>query len=141
MPRIGWRIFLSRCRRGSASNAATISNPSFPKPRYESRASPRCPTPTKIDRLQARRAEFVGDFFRQIRHVITEAARAEGAEISEVLAQLGGFDAGGLGERLAGNGADAVLAQPRQTTEINRETINRLARNDCGAFFFKARRN
>ena len=48
MPKIGCLIFLSRFRRGSASNAATISNPSFSKPRYDSSARPRLPTPTRM---------------------------------------------------------------------------------------------
>jgi len=34
--------------------------------------------------------------------IVAEAARAELAEIGEVLAKLGGLDAGDLGERLAG---------------------------------------
>ena len=89
------------------------------------------------DRLQPRGAEFVGNLCGKFRHVVAEAARAEGAEIGEVLAQLRGLDAGGLGQRLAGNGADAVLAQPRQAAQINRKTINRLARDDRAAVFFQ----
>ena len=79
--------------------------------------------------------------FDKRRHVITEAARAERAEVGEVLAELRGLDAGGPGERLAGNGADAVLAQPREAAQINRKTINRLARDDWPAVFLQGRRD
>ena len=89
------------------------------------------------DRLQPRGAELIGNPGGKFRHVVTEAARAERAEIGEVLAELRGLDAGGLGQRLAGNRADAVFAQPRQAAQVKRETINRLAGDDRAAVFFQ----
>ena len=65
-------------------------------------------------RLQPRSAEFVGDLCGKFHHIVTQAARAERAETGEVLAELRGFHAGDLRERLAGNRADAVFAQPRK---------------------------
>jgi hypothetical protein len=71
----------------------------------------------------------------------SEAARAEGAEIGEVLAQLRRLNASSAGERLAGNGTDAVFLQARQAAQINRETINRLARDDWAFRFLQAAKN
>src|SRR5471032_1098909 len=93
------------------------------------------------DRLQPRRAQLLGNFLRQFNHIVAQAARAERAEISEVFAELRGLDAGGLGERLATHRADAVLLEPREAAQINRETINRFARDDGLPGFFQARRN
>ncbi len=111
------------------------------KPAIRQQRQPEMAGAHQNDRLQARRAEFLGNFFGQFRHVVAQAARAERAETGEVLAELRGFDAGGLGERLAGNGAEAVLAQPREAAQINGKTINRLARNGRPAGFLQARKN
>ena len=97
------------------------------------------PDADKNHRLQSRRAEFVGNFFGQFRDIVAEAARAKRAEIREVFAQLRGFDARGFGERFAGNRLDAVIAQTREAAQINRKTINRLARNF--SMSFQARKN
>jgi len=48
---------------------------------------------------------------------------------------------GGPGEHLAGNGADAVLAQPREAAQIKRKAINRLARNGWTPVCFQGRRD
>ena len=87
------------------------------------------PDADKNHRLQSRRAEFLGNFLRKLRHVVTKPARAERAEVSKVFAKLRGFDAGGFRERLARDRADAVLTEAREAAQINRKTINRLARN------------
>jgi len=50
--------------------------------------------------------------------IVTQAARAELAEISKIFAQLRGFDTGRLGQGLAGNGPMAVGLQPLQTAKI-----------------------
>ncbi len=92
------------------------------------------------DRLQLRGAEFAGNFLREFRDIVAKAARAERAEIGEVFAELGGFDAGGLGERFAGNRADAILAQPGEAAQINRKTINRLLRNNRASVPFHTRK-
>jgi hypothetical protein len=90
-------------------------------------------------RLQTRRAQFLGNFFEKLRDIVTQAARAERAEIGEVFAELGGLDARRFRERLAGNRADAVLMQPREAAQIDREAINRLARDDGTLGFFHTR--
>ena len=53
------------------------------------------------DGLQAVGTEQIDDHHGQLLDIVAQAARAELAEVSQVLAQLGGFDAGGLGQRLA----------------------------------------
>ena len=77
---------------------------------------------------------------RELLHIVTQAARAELAEVGEVLAQLGGLDASDPGERLAGDGADGVVAEAREAAQINRETINRLAAMTGRSNFFKPRK-
>ena len=70
---------------------------------------------------------------RQFRDIIAQSAGAEGAEISQIFAELRRLDAGGFGQRLAGDGAEVVFAKPRKAAQINREAINRLARDDGAA--------
>src|SRR5262249_53625880 len=81
------------------------------------------------DRLQTGRAQFIGNHFRQLDHIVAEPAGAELPEVSEVFAKLSGFHAGDFGERFAGDGLNFVVPQPRQTTQVNRQPVNRLARN------------
>src|SRR5436190_10606870 len=54
------------------------------------------------DGLKAGGAEQVGDHFAELLDIVTETAGAELAEVGQVFAELGGFDAGGFGESLAG---------------------------------------
>lgn len=63
------------------------------------------------DGLEACGAEDVGEFFGEGGDGIAEAAGSEVADVGEVLAELGGFDAGGAGERDGGDGIDAVGAE------------------------------
>ena len=71
------------------------------------------------DGLEPGGSELVGDFPGELADIVAQAAGAEGAEVGEVLPELGGLDAGGLGERLAGDGADEVLAQPGEAAHID----------------------
>jgi len=89
------------------------------------------------DRLQAGRAEQVGNHFAELLNVVTESASAELAEVSEVFAELSGFDAGGFGEGFAGDGADVVLFETLQATEIDRQAVNCLARNFSSKSFLQ----
>ena len=98
------------------------------------------PDADKNDRLQPRRAEFLGDLFEKVGDIVAESARAERAEIGEVFAKLGGFYARSFGQRLTGNRADAILVQSREAAQINRETINRFPRNDGLAIFSQVRK-
>ena len=88
------------------------------------------------DRLQARGAEHLGDHFRELLDLVAQPARAERAEVSEVLAQLRGLHARRARERLAGNRRQPVLLQAEQAAQINRQAINRLARNLGPQVFF-----
>ena len=72
------------------------------------------------DRLQTGCAQFVGNHLGQFRDVISEPARAEMAEIGEVLAQLRRLHAGNLRERLARHGLNIVILQTRKAAQINR---------------------
>jgi len=60
-------------------------------------------------RLEARRAELVGNHLRQRGYLITETARAELAEVSEILSELGGFDARDFREGFARNSLNIVI--------------------------------
>src|SRR5688572_5555134 len=66
------------------------------------------------DGLEAVGAEEVEDHFAELLDVVSEPARAELAEVSEILAKLSGFHASGFGERFAGDGADVILLKPLQ---------------------------
>src|SRR6202034_222437 len=74
----------------------------------------------------------------QLRDIIAEAAGAELAEIGEVLAQLGGFDARDFGERFTGNRAHGIVLEPREAAQVDGQTINRFARNFWTVRFFQA---
>ncbi len=43
-----------------------------------------------------------------------------------------------IGERLAGDGADGVVLEPREAAQVDGETINRLARDFGAVGFFQA---
>ena len=72
------------------------------------------------DGLQSGGAEFFGDAAGEFGDVIAEAAGAEGAKAGQIFAELGGFYAGRLGQRLAGDGIEAVLFETGQAAQINR---------------------
>ena len=76
-----------------------------------------------------RRAEFE----------ITEAAGAELAEVGQVLAELGGFDAGGFGQGFAGDGADVVFLEALEATEVHGQSIDCLARDLSSQCFLQRR--
>ena len=80
-------------------------------------------------RLKAVGAQQIGDHLGQLFDFIAQAAGAELAEIGEILAKLRRLDAGGGGERVAGDGADRVRLEPVQAAQVNGQTINRLAGN------------
>ena len=50
-------------------------------------------------------ADLAGDLVAEVLHVVADPAGAVGAQVGQVLAQLGAVDAGGGGELLAGAGA------------------------------------
>ena len=87
--------------------------------------------------LQAARAQQVDDHLRELVHVVAEAARAELAEVGEVLAQLRGFDARDFRQRLAGDSANVVRLEPLEAAQIDGQTINRLARDLWAMCFFQ----
>lgn len=58
--------------------------------------------------LKAGSAENVGKFFGESGDRVAETARSEVTYVGEVLAKLGGFDAGGAGERHGGDGVETV---------------------------------
>ena len=70
-------------------------------------------------------------------NIVAQAARAELPEISQVFAQLGGFDAGRLGQGFTGDGADAVALKALERTEIDRKPVNGFAWNFCSETFLQ----
>jgi len=59
----------------------------------------------------------------QVAHVVADAADAEFAEVSEVLADLRRVQVELLGERLGRNGADAGAVEGVQAPQIHRQAI------------------
>ncbi len=76
------------------------------------------------DGLERLIAEHVGDHATQRLDVVAEAAGAELSEVGEVLAELGGFDAGGAGQGLAGDGLDGVVPQALEAAEVDGQPID-----------------
>ncbi len=135
---MGWVIFLSRLRLGVNVERGDDFKAFLFKTAIGEQREAEIADADEHDRLQAFGAELVGDHLRQLLDIVAEAARAELAEIGEVLAKLGGLDARDLGQRLAGDGADGVVLQPRQAAQINGQTIDRFARNFRAVGFFQA---
>lgn len=81
------------------------------------------------DGLEACGAEDVGEFFGEGGDGIAEAAGSEVADVGEVLAKLGGFDAGGAGERDGGDGIDAVGAEALEGAVVDGHPVDGLFGN------------
>lgn len=81
------------------------------------------------DGLEACGAEDVGEFFGEGGDGIAEAAGSEVADVGEVLAELGGFDAGGAGERDGGDGIDAVGAEALEGAVVDGHPVDGLFGN------------
>ena len=77
--------------------------------------------------LESAGAEEIADHLGELIDIVTEAAGAELAEVGEVLAELGGFDAGGAGEGFAADGLYFVFLETLQAAQVDAETIDRLA--------------
>src|SRR5262249_36529248 len=71
---------------------------------------------------QAKRPGYLVD---EVVDVIADAPDAVGAEVGQVLAQLGRVDARGGRELLAGHGADAALGQAVERTQVHRQPRHR----------------
>lgn len=78
------------------------------------------------DGLEACGAEDVGEFFGEGGDGIAEAAGSEVADVGEVLAELGGFDAGGAGERDGGDGIDAVGVEALEGAVVDGHPVDGL---------------
>jgi hypothetical protein len=89
--------------------------------------------------LKTGRAEFIRDTLGKFGDIVTQTARAERAKVSEVFAELRGFDSGNFRERIAGNGLDTLLFQWSEAAQVSGETINRLARDLRFADLLQAR--
>ena len=94
----------SPTRAGSVSNSPTTRKPRSSKPPYPARACPRLPTPTSTTAQRCAEPERGADVQDELGDVVADAAGAVGAEVRQVLAQLGRADARGGGERLARHG-------------------------------------
>ena len=64
-------------------------------------------------------AELPADLVDQVGDVVADPAGAVGAQVREVLADLGGVDAGGLGERLGGDRDRALRGHLHQRPEVD----------------------
>ncbi len=81
------------------------------------------------DGLEAVGAEGVAESDGEQFDIVAKSAGAEVAEVGKVFAELGGGDAGDLGERFAGDGADAVVVEALEAAEIEGEAVEGFARN------------
>ena len=72
------------------------------------------------DRPVAGEAELPGDLVEEVVDVVADAARAVGAEVREVLADLGRVHAGQLGQALRRDGRDLVLGGLEQGPVVER---------------------
>src|ERR1039458_5873027 len=70
--------------------------------------------------------------------IVAQAAGAELSKVSHVLAKLGGFDAGGAGQGIAGAGAKPIGLEPPQAAQINGQPVNCFPRNFCTNDLFQA---
>ncbi len=66
-------------------------------------------------------AEFTGDLVDEILHVVADTARSVGAQVREVLAQLGGVDPRRRGQFLGGDRGYRALRQCGQGSEVQRK--------------------
>ena len=66
------------------------------------------------NRLEILAAEHVCDLVVQPGDIVTEPACADVTEAGEIFAELRRFDDGRVGQRLTGDGGDAVLAEALQ---------------------------
>ena len=91
------------------------------------------------DGLEACGAEDVGEFFGESGDGVAEAAGSEVADVGEVFAKLGGFDAGGAGEGDGGDGIDAVGTEALERAVIDGHPVDGLFGNRlperCGSHF------
>ena len=93
------------------------------------------------DRPVLGHADLAGDLVAEVLHVVPDAAGAVGAEVGEVLAELGAVHAGGGGQLLAGAGGGAALGEPDQGPQVDREPGDRgLGDAALGAFAAADRR-
>jgi hypothetical protein len=77
-------------------------------------------------------ADLAGDLVAEVLHVVADAPGPVGAEVGEVLAQLGAVDAGSRRELEAGAGRGAGLAHRVEGPQVHRKTGYRRLR-DAGA--------
>ena len=78
------------------------------------------------DRPVLGQADLAGDLVAQVLHVVPDAAGAVGAEVREVLAQLGRVDPRRTRELLAGAGRGATVREG-----VERPQVHRKARHGC----------
>src|SRR5690606_35137279 len=81
------------------------------------------------NRLQRSGAEQIRNHDAELLDIVAEPAGSELAKIGEILAQLGGLHARGLGEGFAGNSANFICLQALQAAEVDAQAIDRLAGN------------
>jgi hypothetical protein len=81
------------------------------------------------DGLQASGAQNFVELLVQRGDIVTEPARAELPEVSQILAQLGGLDPRRLRERRRGDGGDLVMFEALEASLIKGEPVDRLTGN------------
>ena len=129
-----------RSASGSASSSAAMRKPRVVKPPYPASAWPRFPTPTRRDREPAGQPEGVLDPLDQHGHVVADAAGPVRAEVGQVLAQVRRVDPGGGGQLLGRHGDHALLGQPGQHPQVDRQPGDRGLGHDPVAPAHVARR-
>ena len=135
------RLLVSRCLFQQIPARLNIKRADDPEPLpLEAAIAEQRPAkvahPHDHHRLKALCAEPFRDHLDQLLHIVTQSARAELPEVREILPQLSGLHTGRLGQHLAGHGVNAVVQQPMQAAQINRQPVNRLAGDFCSRHFF-----
>ena len=84
------------------------------------------------DRPVLGQAELAGDLVDEVLDVVADAAGAVGAQVGEVLAQLGRVDPGGGGELLGGDRGDALVGQRAERPQVDGQPGHRGVRDAAG---------
>ena len=100
--------------------------PRSSKPRYESSARPRSPTPKRATGLGLVRAEDAPDRAAHLVHVVAAGDVAEGPEAGEVAAELGRRHADELGELLGVDVLHPFAVELLQRLAVHAEALDGL---------------
>src|ERR1019366_4968971 len=116
------RAILLPTTSGSESNSAAIRNPREANPAVMAQGTTQIAGADDDDRPVLGQAEFPGDLVHQVLNVVTHAPGAVGAQLRQVLTELGRVHPRRGGEFLARHGGDLTVGQRVQRPEVDRQT-------------------